>query len=167
MKIAALVAVASLAVASFTYADSDPAPTKPDNAGFAKMKSLAGTWNGKTPDGKDVSVTYKVVSAGHAVEEHLSFADMITMYYEDGDNVMLTHYCAGNNQPRMRAPFKVGDKTMNFAFVDATNLPDLTTMHMHSVNFTFVDADHIKSDWSQYDGGKQAGSILFELQRAK
>ncbi len=165
MKIAALIAVASLVAATFSFADE--ATDKPDNAGFAKMKSLAGAWKGKTPDGKDATVTYRIVSAGHAVEEHLSFADMITMYHEDGDNVMLTHYCAGNNQPRMRASYKAGDKRMDFSFVDASNLPDLNAMHMHTVNFTFVEADHIKAEWSHYNAGKQAGSIVFDLTRGK
>jgi hypothetical protein len=167
MKVAAFVVAASLVVAAFSFADSKEAPEKPDNAGFAKMKSLAGHWKGKLPDGKDATATYRIVSGGHAVEEVLGYADMVTMYHEDGDNVMLTHYCAGNNQPRMRAKFKAGDTTMNFAFVDVTNLPDANAMHMHTVNFTFVDNDHIKSEWTNYDGGKQAGSVVFDMHREK
>lgn len=166
MKIAVFVAIALAVATSSSRADS-VAAEKPAHAGFEKMKSLAGTWKGKTKEGTDVTVTYRIVSAGNAVEEQLSVADMVTMYHADGDSVMLTHYCAGNNQPRMRAAYKAGDKTMSFAFVDAANLPDPKASHMHSLTLTFVDADHLTAEWTTYDGGKEAGGVTMDLERAK
>jgi hypothetical protein len=139
-----------------------------EHPGFAKMKSLAGAWKGKTTDGGDVTVTYRVVSGGQAVEEQISHADMITMYHVDRGRLMLTHYCAAGNQPRMRAaPFKDGDKALKFTFVDATNLADKKAMHMHNVAFTFHDANHMRTEWVNYDAGKPAGTIAFNLERVK
>jgi hypothetical protein len=144
------------------------APAQPVNAGFEKMKTLVGDWRGKTADGKDVTVTYRLVAAGSAIEEHLSFADMVTMYHLDGKDLMLTHYCAAGNQPRMRAgEFKDGDKTLKFVFRDATNLPDKKAMYMHDVTFTFVDADHLTAEWTHFEGGKAAGKVVMNLERAK
>lgn len=137
------------------------------NAGFEKMKSLAGTWKGKTQDGTAGTVIYRVVSGGHAVQETLSVADMVTMYHADGNRVMLTHYCAANNQPRMRASYKSGDQSLSFAFVDATNLPDPKADHIHDLKLTFVDSDHIRAEWTNNSGGKPAGGVTFELERVK
>jgi hypothetical protein len=166
MKLFAAVVVSLMCVTQVLFSDSIT-PEKPAHAGFEKMKSLVGTWKGKTKDGMDVTVTCRLVSAGQAVEEHLSVADMVTMFHADGDAVMLTHYCAGNNQPRMRASFKPGDTTMSFAFVDVTNLPNPNADHMHDAKFTFVDADHMTAEWTSYTGGQPAGVIAFELARAK
>lgn len=164
MRIAALAAIVSFVVVSLSFADSGE---KPSNAGFEKMKSLVGTWKGKAGNGNELMVTYRLVSAGHAIEETISHADMVTMYYEDGDKVMLTHYCAGNNQPRMRAAYKAGEKSMSFAFVDVTNLPDTNASHMHEVKFTFVDDNHMTTEWTNYNAGKPAGTIAFNIERAK
>ncbi len=140
----------------------------PKNAGFEKLKSLVDQWHGKTKDGGDVTVAYRLVAAGSAIEEHLSYADMITMYHVDGENLMLTHYCAAGNQPRMRAAaFKNGDKTLRFSFFDATNMPDKNAMHMHNATITFVDADHLIAEWTHYDGGKDAGKVVMTLERVK
>lgn len=140
----------------------------PKNPGYEKMKSLVGDWRGKTADGSDITVTYRLVAAGSAIEEHLSFADMITMYHVNGKNLMLTHYCSAGNQPRMKAaPFKDGDKTLAFVFFDATNLPDKKAMYMHDVTFTFVDADHLVATWTHFDGGKDAGKVVMNLERVK
>ncbi|MDR4471533.1 MAG: hypothetical protein MRJ92_02410 [Nitrospira sp.] len=59
--------------------------------------------------------SYKIAlgSGGTTLTETLTPPDsppMTTMYYSDGDQLMLTHYCSLNNQPRMRAAaVKEGD----------------------------------------------------------
>lgn len=168
MKIAALVVVASLAVASLSFGDSDEAPQKPANAGFEKMKSLVGTWKGKMKDGSDVTLSYRLVAGGSTLEETMSHGDMVTMYHLDGGNLMLTHYCAAQNQPRMRATaFKAGDSALKFSFVDATSLSDPNAVHMHNLAFSFRDADHITQEWTMFDGGKEAQKVVIDRARAK
>ncbi len=39
--------------------------------------------------------------------------------------------------------------------------------HMHQVTYTFLDADHIKTDWVLYKGGKADSTHSFELARKK
>lgn len=103
-------AMAVLAVALFgTGAQAEhaqhAAPTP--HAAFAKLKALAGTWdaNVMTPDGQKTAITFKVSANGTVVQETL-FAgtphEMITMYTVDGDSVVATHFCAGDNQPTLR-----------------------------------------------------------------
>lgn len=166
MKIAVLVIVVSLSVPSLSFADSEP--QKPVNLGFEKMKSLVGTWKGKTEGDEKVTVNYRLVAGGAAIEEQLSHGDMVTMYHLDGGKLMLTHYCVAQNQPRMRAAtFKGGDKTLSFAFFDATNMADSKAMHMHNLVFSFSDADHFTQEWTLYQDGKESQKVVINLERVK
>src|SRR5262245_17503088 len=87
--------------------------------GFESMKSLAGEWSGKTGNGAPVKINFQLVSGGTAVMEtmHTEQEDMVTMYYPDGSDLMMTHYCMANNQPRMRASGTDASK-ISFAYVD-------------------------------------------------
>ena len=159
--------VATMLSATSLLAAVKPA-TPPSNPGFEKLKSLAGEWKGKMHDGGDVHTIYKLVAAGSAIEEHLSHADMVTMYHLDGKNLMLTHYCAAQNQPRMRgAAFKDGDNMLKFSFVDGTNMADKQAMHMHNVAFTFRDSDHFTQVWTLYENGKESRKVVMEFERVK
>lgn len=128
--------------------------------GFERLKSLVGTWEGKGPDGSPATVTYRLVSNGTALMEELSVEGMVTVYYPDGTDVMLTHYCSGNNQPRMRAGgLQDGGKSLRFAFQDITNLSDPKDGHMSDLTVTFLDGDHFRQEWtSTKDGEKQTAS---------
>jgi hypothetical protein len=141
--------------------------TKP-NPGFEKLKTLAGEWQAKMPDGSTLPVTFKLVAADSVVEEDLPHGNMVTMYHADGANLMLTHYCAAGNQPRMRAAaFKDGDAKLVFRFRDATNMSDKNAEHMHSLTVTFKDTDHIQEEWQHFSGGKATGPVVIDLERVK
>jgi hypothetical protein len=168
MKLIQWIAISYLVATPLMADKVAPAPAPPANAGFEKMKTLVGDWKGKTADGTHIAVTYRLVAGGSAIEEHISVADMVTMYHVNGKNLMLTHYCAAGNQPRMKAAgYKEGDQTLAFVFWDATNLPDKKAMYMHDATFTFVDADHLIATWTHYEGGKDAGKVVMTLERVK
>jgi hypothetical protein len=93
---------------------------------------------------------------------------MVSMYHMDGANLMMTHYCAAQNQPRMRAePAKPDDKKLIFNFLDATNLADPKDPHMHNLVMTFVDADHLTQEWTMFQDGKAAMTVMFNFGRVK
>lgn len=139
---------------------------------FAKLKALEGTWTGQAGMGGENSVTtvtYKLTGGGTAVVETLfggSEHEMVTVYHMNGPRLMLTHYCAAGNQPRMQAQSFEGD-TIKFDFLDGTNMSWDKDQHMHSAWITFIDADHLKSGWMMYQGGKAAMEALFDLTRQK
>jgi hypothetical protein len=81
--------------------------------------------------------------------------DMISMIHMDGDRVLLTHYCAAGNQPRMLASISPDGKTLTFKFLDATNLASLDQGHMDHVVFNFIDANHHTEEWHFLAGGKE------------
>jgi hypothetical protein len=157
--------VAALLAAQFSMA----APTlPPPNPGFERLKTLVGDWKGTATGGGSVQSSYKLVAGGSAIEEHLSHEDMVTLYHLDGKRLMLTHYCAAQNQPRMRAAaYKEGDNVLKFAFFDATNMPDKFATHMHDVTFTFHDKDHFTQEWTMYQDGKPTMKVTMDLERVK
>jgi hypothetical protein len=139
-------------------------------AGFEKLKSLAGDWQGKDPDGNELKVNYQVVSGGAALVETLQNANepsMVTLYHLDGDKLMVTHYCSSGNQPRMVAEAPAAEiKNLNFKFFDVTNLSTPSAGHMRSLAVTFQDQDHIKQVWTWRADGKDE-ITTFNLERKK
>jgi hypothetical protein len=135
--------------------------------GFTAIKNLPGTREGKGPDGHAFQVTFKVVSGGSAVESEILVPneDMISMFHMDGDNrLMLTHYCAAGNQPRMQASVSPDGKTIAFAYVDATNLTTPDMGHMQKMVLTLIDDNHHTEEWVFADHGKEQKE-LFDLHR--
>src|SRR5712692_5324983 len=115
------------------------AASTPGALALDKMKSLVGTWEGKTADGRPVTASYRLTAGGTALMQESSVDHMITTFYVAGDRLALTHYCGVGNQPRMEATISPDGKTFNFKFVDGTNIPDLETGHMHRAVFTLVN----------------------------
>ena len=137
---------------------------------FDKIKSLAGSWEGTAPNGKPAHINYKVVSGGSAVMESITEGpgnQMVTLYYLDGDHLMMTHYCMANNQPRMRADNSTSSPSaIKFTFVDATNLSGPDAGHMHAHSIIWKDAGHITQHWTWREKGQEKVET-FELQRQK
>jgi hypothetical protein len=123
----------------------------------------------KGGDGK-VAVVYKVSAAGSAVVETMlpgTEHEMVTVYTLDGDNLLLTHYCAAGNAPTMKAASGGPAGEIQFKFVKATNLASPGEGHMHDATIVFVDDDNIRTDWVYWEGGKKKETEKFELTRKK
>jgi hypothetical protein len=133
-----------------------------------KFKSMAGTWEGKSPSGDTSEVTYRPEAGGTSVmaEIHMGTEEMVSMFYVDGDQLMMTHFCPSNNQPRMEATISPDLKTVSFDFLDATNLPSPQAGHMHRAVYIFGDADHYSEEWTWKKEGKDS-KFAFEMTRKK
>jgi len=131
-----------------------------------RFKSMAGTWQGKSPSGKISEVTYRSTADGTAVmaDMHMAGEDMVSMYYVNRDELLMNHFCPTNNQPRMKAVISPDLNTVSFGFMDATNLPGPNAGHMHSAVFLFSDADHYTEEWTWKQEGKDT-KMHFEMQR--
>lgn len=129
-SIAAFVILSGLSA----FAQSDSQKT------FDTIKSLAGDWEGNNSMGDQVRVSYRMTAGGSALMSEIPGdmkghnEDMISMIHMDRDRLLLTHYCAGGNQPRMQASISTDEKTIIFDFVDATNLPSADTGHIAAHN---------------------------------
>jgi hypothetical protein len=177
MRVPARVAALALALTAAALAapqpDAPPAATSP---AFESLKSLAGTWTGTAAwdeagqkGGGEITIVYRLTAAGTAVEETMSPGtphEMVTVYHMDGQDVVLTHYCAAGNQPRMRLEGSSDPKVLSFRFIGGSNMKE-SDMHMHSAQITLVDADHIQGLWTSMKDGKAAGQASFDLARKK
>jgi hypothetical protein len=129
---------------------------------FDKLKTLAGHWEATTDKGK-VTTSFELVSGGTALVEHMSMAgekEMLTVYFIDGDRLLLTHYCEAGNQPRMQAAaFDPKSSVIDFGFIDATNMPDANAGHMHHVTVKLNSPSELAEDWTFYQGGKASMTV--------
>ena len=135
-------------------------------ASFDKIKSLDGTWVGKNSKGQSFEVTFRTTSGGSAVMSEIQAPgeDMITMFHMDRGRLLMTHYCAAGNQPRMQAKTSPDGNTFTFEFLDATNLDSPAAGHMHRMVLTVIDKNHHTEDWTFLQDGKEMKEH-FELQR--
>lgn len=133
---------------------------------WKSLKGLAGVWEGA--NGK-ATLTYTVVSGGHAVMERLqppgTEPEMITMYHRDGDALVATHYCSAGNQPRMRAA-QPGAQVMEFKFQDITNVRKKGETHIKDLTLKLKDAEHLTQIWNGITGDKEE-AMTFEWTRKK
>jgi hypothetical protein len=73
-----------LATAALAFAEGPAA-----RAQFSQLKTLAGKWEGKSPDGHTSQTSYEVISSGTALLERMAHDSMTSMYHVDGDRVLL------------------------------------------------------------------------------
>jgi hypothetical protein len=134
---------------------------------FEQLKSLAGSWEGKNSMGQSVQVSYRMTAGGSALMSEIvgHGETMISMINFDGPNrLLLTHYCAVGNQPRMQASASPDGKTITFNFLDATNLDSPQSGHMDHVVIALLGPDHHTEEWNFIDHGKETKEF-FDLTR--
>jgi hypothetical protein len=136
---------------------------------FDRLKTLAGSWEGKSSEGKPLRVTFRDTAGGSALMSEIEgqgHEDMISMIHLDGPNrLLMTHYCGAGNQPRMEATISPDGKTFTFNFFDGTNLASPDAGHMQGVVFTIIDPNHHTEDWTFNAGPGKGMKEFFDLQR--
>ena len=141
---------------------------------FDFIKGLEGEWAGKAEgagETHDVVFRYRVTAGGTAVEETMSPGtehEMVTMYHMDGSRLVLTHYCAAGNQPRMVAMnWEVDTQvhTIRFGFDGATNLTSKQTGHMHDMVMTIDGTDKLTETWTYFQDGTAHHQSTFTMTR--
>jgi len=156
----------TLAIAITLFALSVSMVSAPNaKASFENLKALAGQWDAKDPSGKQQTITWKVVSGGSVLMESMQEESMVTMYHVDNNRLLLTHYCAAQNQPRMQATVSDDGKTFTFDFIDATNLASPNDGHMRKLVLTIQDKDHFTEQWFFAQKGKAEDHGVFQLTR--
>ncbi len=133
VRVALPVVLLVLATAALAQSDAQKS--------FDQMKTLAGTWEGHITavpadpqvDGKTIQLTLRVTSMGNAIMHEMKVEgrpdDPITMFYLDGDRLMLTHYCDAGNRPRMTGKATADGKAVDFEFLDVAGSTQYGHMH--------------------------------------
>ena len=149
---------------------------------FERLASLEGTWTG-LPEGEGEEAKAEAEAAGQVTHEiEVSAAgtvimetmnpgtehEMINMYHRDGNDLVLSHYCSGGNQPQMRLdPEASSLDTLVFAYSGGTNHDPAVDQHIHSAEIELIDDNHLKSHWSAHAGGEEVGRMMFDLARSE
>lgn len=147
-----------------------PAPTNPV---FEQLKQMVGTWveadAAGNPTDKVVSIV-KLTAGGSAVHETLfpgQPMEMISIYTQDKGDVVMTHYCAIGNQPRMKAQPGKKPNQIRWVFTGGSNLDPGKDMHMHGATVTILDADHIVVQGEGWVNGKPSETHCAEMKLAR
>lgn len=133
---------------------------------FVRLKSLAGDWKGTfewsgTGTGTGaMNASYYVTGNGSALVENL-ISDgapvMTSVYHLDGPDLRMTHYCAAQNQPRLKAErIDSAQGAIDFGFVDITNLKSANAPHVHGLQLRLIDPNHITVTFLFQSGGKES-----------
>ena len=112
---------------------------------FATFKSLNGRWaiesNGKT---LPIEMRYEVGSKEPIVAEQ--FGKELSVFYLDGENLLMTHFCNAGNQPRLRLKEGGQPSVFEFEMFDITNLKDASTSHVQGIVYTVIDGRRMTLD---------------------
>jgi hypothetical protein len=140
-------------------------------AAFDRLKALAGDWKGRhsTPDGPPMAVEYRLTGNGTAVTERLfagSPHEMLSVYYLERGELVLTHYCAMGNQPRMKLVAGGKDGELRFDFAGGTNLDPATSTHIHGGRIAIPEPDRFDADWYVWTQGKLSDTKRIFMSRA-
>lgn len=133
---------------------------------FGKLKTLVGDWEGtyewtgaRTATGS-MNAAYYMTGNGSALVENLIMdgtPTMTSVYHLDGADLRMTHYCAAQNQPRLKAErVDLPHGAIDFGFVDVTNLRSPDAAHVHGLELRLIDSNHITVTFLFQSGGKES-----------
>jgi hypothetical protein len=170
-SLSALALLALIASPPAVPAQTAAAARVDPRAAFERLKSLAGTWEGRVVDeaaGPAARVHYRVASNGSVVMETQfpgTEHEMISMYHMEGDDLVITHYCAMANQPRMRFDGKASaaDRLV-FAFDGGAGFDPAKDAHVHS-GIVWFKGEALHSEWAVWQDGKESTHNRFFMKR--
>ena len=128
---------------------------------FEFLKTLAGDWERGSGDHEHGSssreASFKVTAAGSSVVETLYAGkpnEMVSIFHMDGNQLLLTHYCALKNAPIMK--FEKSDKPgeIRFVFHGGTNFDPKVDTHVHQGVFRIKDKNTVESNFVAFANGK-------------
>jgi hypothetical protein len=184
MKSRIALSVLFVLIAATAFAADTTGAQSDAQKSFDKLKTLAGTWEGHVTtvppqpemgNGAVTQVSLRVASRGNSLVHEMKEAGTpddptrydhpITMFYLDGDRLILTHYCDAGNRPRMAARTSPDGKTLEFDFLDVSG--STQSGHMQHVVFTIIDANHHTEDWTYMMPGDKPMQGHLDLLRTK
>jgi len=168
---ALLVITCLLLVGAFVaYAGEGRGTPYSGSKGYERMKQLVGVWEGTSNMGKEgqkVRVEYHLTAGGSALVETLfpgTPEEMISVYYDNGGKLSMTHYCMLQNRPSMKLQ-KAGADTLEFVFAKGSGIDPKKDTHMHALTISFVDKNHIAENWTLFEEGKEKEVTRLNLSR--
>jgi hypothetical protein len=136
---------------------------------FEKLRMLSGdwegtyTWTGRNASGK-IQAHYYTTGNDSALVENLNVdgkPSMTSVYHLDGSDLRMTHFCAAQNQPRLKATsIDPNAEAITFSFVDITNLRSPKAGHVEGLDVHFLAADHATLRFRFMADGKESFEMI-------
>jgi hypothetical protein len=142
----------------------------PAGTAFEALRALSGHWQGtfawsgaSAASGK-LEAEYYLTGNGSALVENLIMdgtPSMTSVYHLDGADLRMTHYCAAQNQPRLRASsVDLEHGQITFSFVDITNLSSPTAGHVEGLDVRVLGPNHVTLRFHFKAAGKDADELV-------
>lgn len=160
MKTTIRLACSTLLLAAVGLAANQPPAPRTGSPEFERMKSLVGSWKGTADIGQgpiDMTVQFRLLAGGSVLEERCfpgTPNEMVTMYFDNGGRLALTHYCIFGNRPGML--LKSSDsQSLTFDFDKTCGINPARESHMHALTIRFDDANTITTSCRAFMEGKE------------
>ncbi len=125
------------------------------------FKSLSGDWksvsNGNEHGANYPTSSFEVVAAGSTVIQTVLEGqpnEMASIFHMDGDDLLLTHYCALENAPVLRFEESDTPGLLKFVFHGGTNFDPAVDAHFPEGTFVVKDKDTVESTFVVFAGGE-------------
>lgn len=165
----ALIAALTLAAVSLSGAGAK------DEDLMSKLTALEGEWIMLDENGAETGVvgsSFRLTSAGSVLAETMfpnspDGHEMLNLYHADGDRVLMTHYCAAGNQPRLEVRTTEDGNRLELSFESITNLSSSQDHYMHHAEYILHGEDRLTTHWYSMKDGQITGEspMTFELKR--
>ncbi|MEZ0393284.1 MAG: hypothetical protein ACAH59_13780 [Pseudobdellovibrionaceae bacterium] len=108
------------------------------SSSFDFLKALKGKWAIQF-EGKPIPVemTYDEGSKNSIVTEQ--FGKELSVFYIDGDDLLMTHFCNIGNQPRLKLKPNTLSNLIEFETFDITNVKDESSPHVKKIIYKIID----------------------------
>ena len=170
-KIISSYATVLLTASAWLHAD-EPSKPKAGSADFERMKTLVGTWTGKVDMGQgpvELTIDFRLLAGGSVLEERTGAGtpmEMVTMFYDKGGKLALTHYCVFGNRPEMA--LKSSDaKSITFDFDSCCAIDPKKESHMHGMTIQFDNPETMTTSCSAIIDGKEVPPHAATFKRVK
>lgn len=133
---------------------------------MAFLTTTSGEWfsgsgqhehGGAAAPGSKPAILVETKAAGSAVVHTYAMGtpgEMETVFHMDGDQLLLTHYCALQNAPVLKFVKTGKPGELKFEFLGGTNFDSKIDAHLHESTFVIKDKDTIEQNSTVFAGGK-------------
>ena len=157
----ALVLIIGISSIAFTFAGEPKAWASAEEA-LAVLKSFKGAWVIQSGEKTlPFKMTYDTGSKESIVTE--LFGKELSVFYRDGNNLLMTHFCNAGNQPRLKLKQGSHSGQLEFEMYDITNLDDPTEgSHVQRAVYNVVNDKRIELElvWSKGKSEKSEKYVL-------
>ncbi len=160
------------AAAAVVFSQETPKTISPQSdaqKAFEKLKTLSGSWQG-TVMNIPINFTIRAASSGTVILQEGNTEKgppdhEITMFYVEGDRLLVTHYCDAGNRARLEGKMSADGKSIEFSFLDVSG--STKGGLVKRMMFTMIDANkHVEEFTFIMPNGKPI-ELRGEFQRTK